>query len=207
MILEYGKVRGLPGVVCVIRESGAASAACKAGKSNKCGRIVAIIPFLCKEFDTIMPSFAKDYVQKVMGFKVQKVIKADMGYLAQHLKGKKKFKFSEISPDCVTDFREAVYRELFSTKPGTVVTYGQLAAKAGNKGAARAVGSAMSSNPLPLIIPCHRVKSSTGKENFSMPCLKKRPANCCASKVMPGKKALDCSREIKSMLREFEVNG
>ncbi len=45
---------------------------------------------------------------------------------------------------------------------GQVVTYGRLAEMAGKPGAARAVGGVMAKNPLPLIIPCHRVIRSDG---------------------------------------------
>jgi methylated-DNA-[protein]-cysteine S-methyltransferase len=47
--------------------------------------------------------------------------------------------------------------------PGVTVTYGQLAAAAGRPAAARAVGSVMRTNPVPLIVPCHRVVAGTGK--------------------------------------------
>ena len=46
---------------------------------------------------------------------------------------------------------------------GQTLTYGQLAKKAGNPTAARAIGRVMASNPLPLIIPCHRVICSDGR--------------------------------------------
>ncbi len=46
---------------------------------------------------------------------------------------------------------------------GGVTTYGELAALAGRPGAARAVGSAMAANPLPIVVPCHRVVASGGK--------------------------------------------
>ena len=45
---------------------------------------------------------------------------------------------------------------------GETLSYGELAAKVGNPGAARAVGTVMSSNPLPLVIPCHRVLGAGG---------------------------------------------
>lgn len=45
---------------------------------------------------------------------------------------------------------------------GTTVTYGALAAMAGNPRAARAVGAAMAGNPLPIVIPCHRVIGAGG---------------------------------------------
>lgn len=56
-----------------------------------------------------------------------------------------------------TDFQQDIWDELMTVPFGEVVTYGELAARAGHKGAARAVGTAMNVNPLPVIIPCHRV--------------------------------------------------
>jgi methylated-DNA-[protein]-cysteine S-methyltransferase len=47
-------------------------------------------------------------------------------------------------------------------KFGQIITYGQLAELAGRPGAARAVGGVMAQNPLPLIIPCHRVVCANG---------------------------------------------
>ena len=53
---------------------------------------------------------------------------------------------------------------------GQTISYGRLAQKIGRPGTARAVGSALAKNPLPLIIPCHRVVRSNGKiGGFSTP--------------------------------------
>lgn len=53
---------------------------------------------------------------------------------------------------------------------GQTITYAELGVRAGRKNAARAVGSAMAGNPLPLIIPCHRVVRSDGSMGgFSSP--------------------------------------
>ncbi|MCC6545583.1 MGMT family protein [Candidatus Sumerlaeota bacterium] len=57
-------------------------------------------------------------------------------------------------------FVEKVWRECRRIPRGGVATYRELAAKAGNVKAARASGSAMASNPLPLLVPCHRVLSA-----------------------------------------------
>ena len=46
---------------------------------------------------------------------------------------------------------------------GELTTYGALAAKAGRPGGARAVGGAVGSNPVPVVVPCHRVVASGGK--------------------------------------------
>ncbi|MFE5122431.1 methylated-DNA--[protein]-cysteine S-methyltransferase [Streptomyces sp. NPDC056669] len=62
-----------------------------------------------------------------------------------------------------TGFNRRVLRELAAHVPyGTVVGYQDLADRVGEPGAARAVGMAMGSNPLPVVVPCHRVVESDG---------------------------------------------
>ncbi|WP_282691691.1 methylated-DNA--[protein]-cysteine S-methyltransferase [Streptomyces sp. CC208A] len=62
-----------------------------------------------------------------------------------------------------TGFNRQVLRELDATVPyGTVVGYGELARRVGQPGAAQAVGAAMGANPLPVVVPCHRVVESDG---------------------------------------------
>ncbi len=61
-----------------------------------------------------------------------------------------------------TAFDIAVYRALMAVPYGTTISYGELAIQAGYPGAARAVGSAMRRNPLPLLVPCHRVIKADG---------------------------------------------
>ncbi|MFF9686403.1 methylated-DNA--[protein]-cysteine S-methyltransferase [Streptomyces sp. NPDC014623] len=60
-------------------------------------------------------------------------------------------------------FNREVLRELAAGVPyGTVVGYGDLASRVGRPGAAQAVGAAMGSNPLPVVVPCHRVVENGG---------------------------------------------
>lgn len=59
-----------------------------------------------------------------------------------------------------TPFQNKVWRELKSIPCGKVVTYGELAKRLGTS--ARAVGNACRKNPIPVVIPCHRVVSATG---------------------------------------------
>ena len=60
-------------------------------------------------------------------------------------------------------FRRRVLEALHDGVPrGEVVTYGGLAARAGRAGAARAVGTACARNPVPLLVPCHRVVPGGG---------------------------------------------
>lgn len=57
----------------------------------------------------------------------------------------------------VTGFRLDVSLALFDVPRGVTIAYGALAALAGRPGAARAAGTACARNPLPIIVPCHRV--------------------------------------------------
>jgi len=63
----------------------------------------------------------------------------------------------------VPDFHRRVYEFSRSIPPGRTLTYGEIAAKVGQKNAARAVGQAMGRNPFPLIVPCHRVLAAGRK--------------------------------------------
>ncbi|RPI26478.1 MAG: methylated-DNA--[protein]-cysteine S-methyltransferase [Acidobacteria bacterium] len=56
-----------------------------------------------------------------------------------------------------TDFQLRVWRELMSIPFGATISYGELARRVGKPGGARAIGNAAGSNPVPIIIPCHRV--------------------------------------------------
>jgi methylated-DNA-[protein]-cysteine S-methyltransferase len=62
-----------------------------------------------------------------------------------------------------TEFNRRVLQKLHdSVSPGETTSYAALAAAAGRPGAARAVGSAMANNPVPIVVPCHRVLASNG---------------------------------------------
>ena len=60
-------------------------------------------------------------------------------------------------------FTRKILEELRKVPFGATLTYGELAARAGYPRAARAVGQAMAANPLPIIIPCHRVVAADGR--------------------------------------------
>ncbi len=68
------------------------------------------------------------------------------------------------------EFERRVYAVTRAIKRGEVRTYGDVAAAIGTPGAARAVGAALGRNPIPIIIPCHRVLAAQGKSGgFSAP--------------------------------------
>lgn len=77
--------------------------------------------------------------------------------LKEYFDGKRKRFDSLALHFAATDFQQSVWDSLMDVSFGEVVTYGELAKLAGHEGAARAVGTAMNVNPLPIIIPCHRV--------------------------------------------------
>ena len=60
------------------------------------------------------------------------------------------------------EFGRAVLDQLARVPYGELTTYGALAAQAGRPRAARAVGTVMNRNPVPIVLPCHRVVGSTG---------------------------------------------
>jgi methylated-DNA-[protein]-cysteine S-methyltransferase len=62
-----------------------------------------------------------------------------------------------------TPFQQKVWDELLNIPYGATISYGELAKRTGNPNASRAVGLANGSNPIPIIIPCHRVIGSNGK--------------------------------------------
>jgi methylated-DNA-[protein]-cysteine S-methyltransferase len=61
-----------------------------------------------------------------------------------------------------TPFQRLVWRELRAIAPGSVATYGQLAARIGHPAAYRAVGAANGSNPVSVVVPCHRLVGASG---------------------------------------------
>jgi methylated-DNA-[protein]-cysteine S-methyltransferase len=59
-------------------------------------------------------------------------------------------------------FQREVWQALRAIPPGTTTSYGQLATKLGRSGASRAVGHANGANPIPIVVPCHRVIGADG---------------------------------------------
>lgn len=62
-----------------------------------------------------------------------------------------------------TEFQEAVWNELTRLPFGGVVSYGEIGRATGRATAGRAVGGAVGANPIPIIVPCHRVLASDGR--------------------------------------------
>jgi methylated-DNA-[protein]-cysteine S-methyltransferase len=100
-------------------------------------------------------------------------IAAVIGRAKRYFSGER-IDFSDVALDlkAAEPFRRAVYEALRKVGFGATVTYGELAKRAGatEPQAAQEVGVAMARNPVPLIIPCHRVLAAGGKlGGFSAP--------------------------------------
>jgi methylated-DNA-[protein]-cysteine S-methyltransferase len=91
-------------------------------------------------------------------------VKDTIARVREHLAGKPQ-DLSRVPLDLthVTAAMAKILRACQRVPSGTTVTYGDLAKKIGSPGAARAVGRAMATNPVPLLVPCHRVVGAAGK--------------------------------------------
>jgi methylated-DNA-[protein]-cysteine S-methyltransferase len=77
--------------------------------------------------------------------------------------------FAELDLDGVPAFEASVWLAARTIPPGETLTYGMLAARIGEPGAARAVGAALGRNRFPIVVPCHRILAATGTGGFSAP--------------------------------------
>lgn len=93
------------------------------------------------------------------------------GMLQRYFHGKQ-VNFGDIPVviDGLTPFRRNILNAIRKLHYGEISTYGQVARECGSPSAARAAGGALASNPIPIIIPCHRVVASDGRlTGFSAP--------------------------------------
>lgn len=81
--------------------------------------------------------------------------------LAEYFAGERR-EFDLALAPAGTPFQQEVWRALRTIPYGTTISYAQLAQRIGRPRAARAVGLANGSNPLPIVVPCHRVIGSNG---------------------------------------------
>jgi O-6-methylguanine DNA methyltransferase len=83
-----------------------------------------------------------------------------------HLTGRRRFS-GRIDLSCLTPFQQRVLRKIRTIPTGQVRSYQWVAKEIGAERAARAVGTALARNPIPLLIPCHRVVRSDGVWEYS----------------------------------------
>jgi methylated-DNA-[protein]-cysteine S-methyltransferase len=108
---------------------------------------------------------AEDQLARVFGARLLRVPRAVdpvRRQLDEYFEGERHDFELPIDLRVASDFSRSVLAELAHVPYGRVTTYGALAAQAGRPRAARAVGTIMNRNPIPIVLPCHRVVGSTG---------------------------------------------
>jgi len=93
----------------------------------------------------------------------QKMIQPYAKELVEYLKGKRRSFTFAVDWDTLKPFQRNTLQAVFSIPYGETRTYGDIAMQIGHPNAYRAVGSANATNPMPLVIPCHRVIGKDGK--------------------------------------------
>jgi len=83
--------------------------------------------------------------------------------LNEYFEGRRQAFDLDVDLEPVAPFNRRVLEELARVPYGQTTTYGHLAERADRPRAARAVGMVMNRNPVPIVLPCHRVVGSTGK--------------------------------------------
>ncbi|GMO24903.1 MAG: methylated-DNA--[protein]-cysteine S-methyltransferase [Termitinemataceae bacterium] len=101
------------------------------------------------------------FTQEGIGTGENAITRAAFAQINEYLAGKRRcFELPfELSG---TDFELNIWRALPEIPYGATLSYGEIAAKAGSKNAARAAGAALHKNPLAIILPCHRVIGANG---------------------------------------------
>lgn len=91
----------------------------------------------------------------------EKPFRSVIEQLTEYFTGKRQHFSLELAPNGTT-FQQRVWQELRNIPYGQTTSYGEIAARLGNPKACRAVGMANGKNPIPIIVPCHRVIGKDG---------------------------------------------
>jgi len=83
--------------------------------------------------------------------------------LKKALAGKPAGKLPPLDWAAKTEFQKSVWRVMLAIPPGRTLSYGEVAVKIGRPKAVRAVGGACGANPIPVLVPCHRILAASRK--------------------------------------------
>ena len=109
-----------------------------------------------RELDTLARAFG------VRVLRTPKPVEAVRRQLDEYFEGRRQAFELDFDLRATPAFQQLVLHELARVPYGHVDTYGGLAAKIGKPRAARAVGGALNRNPIPIVLPCHRVVGASG---------------------------------------------
>jgi methylated-DNA-[protein]-cysteine S-methyltransferase len=121
---------------------------------------------LCRIGYDVEPEREEEGLARAFGARVLRAPRAVDGVrveLDEYFEGRRRTFGIPVDLRPVGGFHRDVLRRLADVPYGRVTTYGALAAEAGRPRAARAVGTAMNRNPIPIVLPCHRVIGASGK--------------------------------------------
>jgi O-6-methylguanine DNA methyltransferase len=107
----------------------------------------------------------KRQLRKVFSTAAEKqpaAVRKPSSQIREYLQGKRRSFHTRIDWRVMSPFQRRVLRAALRIPYGRVSTYGEIAAEIGNPRAARAVGRALGANPIPLVVPCHRVIAGSG---------------------------------------------
>jgi O-6-methylguanine DNA methyltransferase len=124
----------------------------------------------------ISPQKRRDQVEKLLGVPdhiqlaysgyVMKVIESHLvqakAQLMAYCEGRRRIFDLPLDLDQGTEFQRRVWQETLKIPYGETSTYLEIAVRLGDRSLARAVGMALGANPIPLIVPCHRIIASNG---------------------------------------------
>jgi len=111
------------------------------------------------------PAAALEHIARVAGPRVlraPRAVDSARAELDQYFAGRRRAFDLPVDLRGQPGFAVAVLAELAKVPYGHTQTYGELATRAGNPKAARAVGMVMNRNPLPIVLPCHRIVGASG---------------------------------------------
>jgi methylated-DNA-[protein]-cysteine S-methyltransferase len=118
------------------------------------------VAFSAEDFDAVLQSLADRVSPRVLEAPAR--LDPAARELDEYFAGRRRAFDLPLDRRLSTGFRGAVLRQLSEIDYGATATYGAIARRAGNPKAVRAVGTACATNPLPLVVPCHRVVRADG---------------------------------------------
>lgn len=118
------------------------------------------VAFACEGVDTVLQDLSARISPRILA--APERLAAPAAQLGEYFAGTRRTFELELDLRLTSGYRRTVVQQLQRIGYGHTATYAGIAAATGNPGAVRAVGTACGRNPLPLVIPCHRVLRSDG---------------------------------------------
>ncbi len=115
------------------------------------------------ESNSFNSEMVKDSSRRLLQTKIRRWHRATTAALTAILAGRAPKNLPPLDWTGKTEFQQAVWRAMLRIAPGQTKSYGEIAAVIGKPKAVRAVGGACGANPIPVLVPCHRVLAANGK--------------------------------------------